>query len=355
MLKYFWLWSSSEQIILVSMKFDWDQLKMHYGCDEVFLEALDLCVSDTNQEINDILFNLLFSRDDEQNIGDSISHHFRLWRVNGAPQIGQILSLLCDHFSVPDNHYLIQSALVSCVLASIPTNNPYHNNNHFFEVIAMCVYLSVVHNDLTRAPAERLSVDEVLLLFIAACIHDFAHDGQGNIVDGIHIPSRLEKRSLAKAKPYLMKVGMPEDDFAKIEMMVMCTDVSRNAQGRSPAGILRDISLAHQHDNVSVVNVDDFYAPIIESKKLSLMGILLADADIAMSSGLNYEFSKEMTKLVAQESSVLQPTANTLKGFMQVICHGGYLSRAAQVTLGQNFQAILLDAESDAEKGVLYT
>jgi hypothetical protein len=85
------------------------------------------------------------------------------------------------------------------------------------------------------------------------------------------------------------------------------------------------------------------------------MSVLLGEADIAMSSGLDYPFSKEMTKLVAQESSILQPSANTLKGFMEVICHGGYLSRAAQMTLGQSFQAILLEAETDAEKGVLYT
>jgi hypothetical protein len=171
--------------------------------------------------------------------------------------------LLCDHFSVPDNHKLIVPAMVACALAEIPNKNLYHNNDHFFEVVSMSLCLSSAHNDLTRSPADRLSIDEVLLLFIAACIHDFAHDGQGNIMDGIHISSRLEKRSLLKSKSYLIDSGLSDDDFAKIKMMVIATDVSRNAQGRSPAGIARDIYLAHEHDNVSIVNIDDFYAPLI--------------------------------------------------------------------------------------------
>jgi hypothetical protein len=334
------------------MIFDWDQLNTLYSGDDVFLKALNKCTSDDAVEIPSDLF---FNRQYDQNLGKNISKNFTLWRAQGQPHVGQILSLLCDHFSVPDNHKLIVPAMVACALAEIPNKNLYHNNDHFFEVVSMSLCLSSAHNDLTRSPADRLSIDEVLLLFIAACIHDFAHDGQGNIMDGIHISSRLEKRSLLKSKSYLIDSGLSDDDFAKIKMMVIATDVSRNAQGRSPAGIARDIYLAHEHDNVSIVNIDDFYAPLIANKNLSLMSVLLGEADIAMSSGLDYPFSKEMTKLVAQESSILQPSANTLKGFMEVICHGGYLSRAAQMTLGQSFQAILLEAETDAEKGVLYT
>jgi hypothetical protein len=334
------------------MIFDWDQLKTLYNGDDVFLGALNTCASGDTVDIPPDLF---FNRDYDQELGKNISRHFTLWRAQGQPPVVQLLSLLCDHFSVPDGGDLIQAAMVACVLAEIPNKNPYHNNDHFFEVVAIALCLSAAHNDLTMAPDERLSINDVLLLFIAACIHDFAHDGQGNIMDGIHIPSRLEKRSLEKAKPYLISAGLSDDDFAKIEMMVVCTDVSRNAQGRSPAGIARDIYMAHDHDNVSVMNIENFYTSLMMDKKLSLMSVLLAEADIAMSSGLDYPFSKEMTKLVAQESSVLQPTANTLKGFMEVICHGGYLSRAAQMTLGQSFQAILLEAQLDGEKGVLYT
>ncbi len=334
------------------MIFDWDQLKALYSNDDVFLDALNICASG---DVIEIPTDLFFNRQYDQNLGKNISTNFTLWRVCGQPHVKQILSLFCDHFLIPDDHKLIVPAMVACALAEIPNKNIYHNNDHFFEVIAMCLCLSSAHNDLTRSSKERLSVDDVLLLFIAACIHDFAHDGQGNIMDGIHIPSRLEKKSLLKSKPYLIGSGLSDDDFSKIETMVICTDVSRNAQGRSPAGIARDIYLAHQHDNVSIVNIDNFFTSLMVDKKLSLMSILLGEADIAMSSGLDYPFSKEMTKLVAQESSVLQPSANTLKGFMEVICHGGYLSRAAQLTLGQNFQAILLDAESDSEKGVLYT
>ena len=287
--------------------------------------------------------------------GEDISHVFNSWRNgDGTPSLPALLLNAAHHFDLDMTSDLFSMALTACMLGEIPHENPYHNNHHFREVFFLLVHLCDNHNEIEKNPAMALNHDDILTLLATAAIHDFAHKGQGNIIDGMHIQSYVEKQSIEKSKPFFNALGIDNKLLSDIGIMILCTDVSRSAEGQSPAEIARDVYLAHQHDNLSIVTVDDLYAPIIESSKLSLMTILLCEADIAMSSGLDYDFSKKMTKLVADESSVLQPNAATLYGFMQSICHGGYLSRAAQCLLGQNFQGILLQAEMDSEKNISY-
>jgi hypothetical protein len=154
---------------------------------------------------------------------------------------------------------------------------------------------------------------------------------------------------LDRAKPYLQEAGLSNEDWIKIEILVICTDVSGDtSEIPSPASIAREIYMGKSSE------VDSFYKPLSENPKLSVMVTLLQEADLARSSGLNYKFSMEMTRLIAEETKVLTPSASTLYGFMHYICHGGYLSTAGNFLLGDNFQSILLEAENDKEKGVLY-
>jgi len=302
--------------------------------------------------------------ENEDILGDAVDNEwattmaltFQGWRDNSAqaPTLISVLSAVIRFFNIPNDHPMVPIAITACVLGSIKHPNPYHNNHHFREVVCVLVKLMVMHNAVNRNPLMMLDHNDILLLVTAAAIHDFAHDGKGNIIDGVHVPSRLEKRAFNRAEPFFDAVGINQNHKDMIKQMIIATDVSRGDMGRSPAGYVRDVFLAHEHDNVSIVNAPDECHMLLESEKLTLMCILMCEADIGASSGLDYEFSKEMTKLVASESSVLKANANTLHGFMEVICHGGYLSRAAQLTMGQSFQAILLQAEADKEDNILY-
>jgi hypothetical protein len=285
--------------------------------------------------------------------GPDISHVFVRWRQGEkAPTLPILLLNAAHHFDLDTKSDLFISTMAACILGEIPHQNPYHNNLHFLEVFYVAMHLCALHNDLSRE--DNLSKDEVLLLLLAAAIHDFAHPGHGNMLNDTHIPSFVEKKSLTKIEPFLKALGLSDALFKQVQIMIICTDVSRDSNGKSPSMIARDIYLSHQHNNLKTVNVPDFFKPLLDDKKLPLMAVMLCEADIAMSSGLDYEFSKEMTRLVAQESSILQPNAVTLLGFMESICHGGYLTHASNNLLGQNFQAILLQAEQDAIESVSY-
>jgi len=229
-----------------------------------------------------------------------------------------------------------------CALVDHYKLNPPHsfeNRGVFGDEVDNEWTTTMAHNTVNRNPLMTLNHDDILLLVTVAAIHDFAHDGNGNIVDGVHIPSRLENNAFNCAEPFFDAMGVNQNYKNMIKQMIIATDVSRGDMGRSPAGYTRDVFLAHIHDNVSIVNAPGECHMLLESEKLTLMCILMCEADIAMSSGLDYEFSKEMTKLIAEESSVLQANANTLHGFMEVICHGGYLSRAAQrLTRGEGHE-----------------
>lgn len=292
----------------------------------------------------------------ENDWGEKASSQFQAWRKNldEMPPLGVLLEQTIEYFDIDPDNSLIPVAMAACLLGDIKHDNPYHNNPHFCEMTSVVLKLAAVHNELNESTDLKLSHDDILLLITAAAIHDFAHDGVGNTLNGTYVQSRLERQSLDKAKPFLQEMGIKDDDFQKVEMMVLCTDVTRGDSGQSRAGIARDIFLTHQHDNISFNNVSFEYEILLKDPKLSFMTMLVCDADIAMSSSLDYEFSKQMTRLVAEEARVIEANAKTLHGFMEVICHGGFLTRTSQLVLGQNFQGILLQSEQDMKEGVSF-
>lgn len=342
------------------MDFHWDSIE---GCapdtttdGTAFRQSLLMC-RHSSSETTDGIDHLVFSKPkDFDDFGDRIASVFQDWRQNKSGVIlPQILFQTIQAFGIAEDHPMMPAALVAAVLGEIPHKYPYHNNHHFREAALMTMKLAYVHNHLPETPQTLiLSPEDILLLFIAASIHDFAHDGLGNVIDGVHMPSRLEKRSYQRVKPFLESAGLGKSDLEKLEIFLISTDVSRNAEGRSPSGIARDIYKAHLHGALDMLHNGLFYQPLVGHEKLSLMAVLLGEADVSLSSGLSYAFAKDMTRLVAEESCYLQPSANTLKGFMEVICQGGFLTRAGQIVFGQNFQAILLAAQEDAKNSVIY-
>jgi hypothetical protein len=322
----------------------------HYN-DEIVKQLDLLCRQTKNHSYQINIFDI-----HNPNWANYASQYFTEWRnpntIKNGPALFDIVVQLCDFFQINHENKLVSVALAAAIIGDIPHHNPYHNNHHFREVVIVVCRLMALHNDIGEC--ENLSINNILLLFIAACIHDFAHDGRGNIIEGHHIAGRCEQKSLDHAKPYLLAAGMRSQDFEKIEILIKSTDASRGKNGKSPTDIARDIFLSHEHENISIENVPIEFAPLVQDYHLSLMAMLLCEADIAMSSGFHYEFSKEMTRLIAEESSVLEPTAKTLHGFMQIICQGGYLTKAAQTLFSDNFQAILLEAEQDCANDVKY-
>ena len=285
--------------------------------------------------------------------GNEMSDHFMGWRQNVSPTMPALISLACDCFGITEDHPLLKPVLVAAILSEVQHLNPYHNTHHFHEVMTMVLRLCATHNQILHEEKHQVNADDIMVLMMAAAIHDFAHDGKGNFLDGDHYPSRLERKAIDHAKPFLMAAGCPTDVFDVISAIILSTDVSHGIGQKSPADTMRDIYMAHYRGR-EMPSVDTDFMPLVQDKKASLLALILGEADIAPSTGLSYAFSQMTTVLVAAESDVLQASANTLYGFMQRICHGQYLSPAARHLMAENFTGISLNAEQDSEAGALY-
>ncbi len=339
------------------MKFDWTTLDSltQLQCD--FSSDVKAQVERFKTvDIQPFENNLIFSPRIPESWGADITNQFQDWRDHPqhAPSLVSILSGALDFFEIDSHHPLVPMALTACMLGDIDHHNPYHNNPHFREVLCMVVKLCAVHDGVKHSPLLNLSQDNILTLLTAAAIHDLGHDGKTNTINGQYTQSRLERQSIALFKPFATALNIPDKISQQIDLLVLSTDTSRGPNAQSRAGICRDIYMAHSHDNISVVNAPNDFNPLLQSPVLSLMSMMLCEADVAMSAGLNYEFSKIMTELVAQESKSIEPTAKTLHGFMELICHGGFLTSAAQTLMGDNFQSILQEAKLDKQDGVSY-
>lgn len=344
------------------MNFNWHALDPLCDIDSPYAQnfsiALDMCRASFADN-----FHLALRVDDlilhpveeggQKRWGSAIADQFLLWRKDVPPTLPTFLAIACDYFGVEEGHPLVRPALAASILGEIPHLNPYHNNHHFREVMVMVMRLCATHNQMCETDDMRLYSSDVLLLLIAAAVHDFGHDGQGNMDGATHYPSRQETASAEKAGLFLEAAGLLPADMQTIRAMIIATDVSRNKDDQSPASITRDIYRAHREGGEMPVT-DDFYNPFIHDAKLSLMAMILCEADIAPSTGLSYDFASFTTVMVAEESDVLEPSANTLFGFMDRICHGRYLTDAAAYLMADNFADVYDRARQDGAGNRLY-
>ena len=293
--------------------------------------------------------------DDSQEWGERLASLFLSWRKDPyPPSVAHTMEWACRFFDIdPEDYPWITVPMAASVLADLPHDNPYHNPHHFREVIILLSLLIDTHMALDQE-AVKLTKDDIMMMLTAAAIHDFSHDGHGNIIDETHFPSRMEKKSFAQAKDFLALAGASHEQRDKIESMLICTDVSRAPSGRSPSGFCRDIYMAHENGTISVVRAPAELKPLIKDRALSLMAMLLCEADVGLSAGLDYEFAREMTRLVALESRVLSASPTTLKGFMDMICHGGFTTNAGNALMGENFKTIMQCVQQDQDNNVLY-
>jgi hypothetical protein len=88
--------------------------------------------------------------------------------------------------------------------------NGYHNHRHFCEVVLCALFL---------AQLAQLAQREQALVVLAALLHDFHHDGRPN-----GQAFRLERRSLAAARPYLQEAGVDVAEQVALATLVLATD-----------------------------------------------------------------------------------------------------------------------------------
>jgi hypothetical protein len=133
--------------------------------------------------------------------------------------------------------------------------------------------------------------------------------------------------------------------------MILATDVSYGAQALSPSRILtRCYGHLFEGKDKPVVKAEDykFLADnFLERKDLTLLAMMLEEADLFCSVGLSYDYAKMTTILVAEETEILSTKASTLHGFIEMICHGIMATPSARKLFKPTFEEIYKIASDD--------
>jgi hypothetical protein len=161
--------------------------------------------------------------------------------------------------------------------------NPYHNRQHFCEVLLSALCLSRL---AALAPREQAQ------LLLAALVHDFHHDGRGNK----DVPFRLEKLAIAAAQPYLQAAGVTEDERARIAAIVMATEVSTGV----PFG-RQCYRYFFEGGNAPPAATGDLPKMLAQDARLALQAVLLTEADVLPSVGLTVDYAELSQENLSRE------------------------------------------------------
>lgn len=257
----------------------------------------------------------------------------RLRHEHPAVLLARVAFAMCAATAMDAAHPLADPLRMAIALGGAISGLPFHSHHHVREVACLAVLLGLAQHRVAPFADETTALAE---LFIAACVHDFAHDGQGNRRHDKHTPMRLERRAIDKSEPYMKAAGIPDASWRRITAMVLATDVSKgSSDGVSPAEWLR-AAVAGKSSG----GCPDALLPLFADRETATLAALLEDADLGTSAGMPYDHARRMTALIADETKVLSPTPQTLIGFIEHICHDSYITPAANAVFGDNMKTI---------------
>jgi hypothetical protein len=297
----------------------------------------------------------IFSDDgDTDRLTESNVDLLRSWLAHGNPPS---LAALCiyaienlDLKILPD---AVQAILGASILGEVGHSLPYHNNMHFRKVLLQLLRLVYVHNSIFKDTPRALDDNQAALLIIACCVHDFGHDGMGNTLKGIHHPGFAERRSFTMASPYLNKLGMSEPGLFDLKVTLLSTDVSPLGD---PGNYMNQMKAAYrfhflgERKGLQTLNLDAELSRLQKNPALTIMSLMLHEADISTSAGLAYDVTKYETAIYAQEIGEDARPSHIIE-FLDTVCQKRMLSDAAQKLYAANMARIYALAVEDVKNG----
>lgn len=250
---------------------------------------------------------------------------------------------------------LTQAIFMASYLAEIPNDLPYHNAAHFRKVVLHTIRMIAAHNFIFKQGNHVLGKEAVAKLLIAACIHDLNHDGQGNIINRKYQFARTEQQSFECAKPYLEACGLSEEMLGDIRVMLICTDASPFGDPISPSRQVRRAYEYHFGENEDAEDLDlgEELSILAERDDLTLLCMMLHEADIMNSAGVSYDITCQESLAVSQEIGTEACPEDTLL-FLEKVCLNEMQSDAARYLGQKNIDDIrkqLIAAYHDGNKG----
>lgn len=283
---------------------------------------------------------------------------FNLWKnENGGPSL---IAMISAYLSWTDLHIMGDERkllLTAALLASFANNNPYHSHIHYKKVVVHTMRLIHAHNNLFATNKDYiLNQADIMLLLTAACIHDLGHDGLGNTVQGIHKQSRLEQGSIDLFAPFIQFImgAMCKIIEPNLTAMILATDVTPLNDPASPMAQMKSAYKFHflgGNKTQNSLHLDEKLKPLQSNKKLALLALLLHEADLATSAGLNYETTSLETIALQEELGTGAAKPSDIVSFMQSICQRRFITDAGQKLYSANLARIYAIAQQAVEDG----
>lgn len=300
-------------------------------------------------EIADLMFG-----EDLAAYGARCTAVFQRWdEESGGPSLLAMIAQAWDRIGLPQDDALVKVAVMAAVLAEVPNSMQYHGNAHYRKVLFHVIRLIGAHN-IVADKSEHLSEEDMAIMLIAGAIHDLGHEGGDNLRDGIYTPGYMEQKAFDMARPYFEELGLSRDQLGVIETLVFCTDITFFAGDNSPCVRMRRI-FSYYFENSGDEKVLDYMMGKLrrfeENRKLSLMAMLLHEADVGTSAGLSYEQSIKETIDIIEERGMKTAGPKVLLAFMQEQLGGSMKTQASKAVFGPAMEVILDHARQDMERG----
>ncbi len=215
--------------------------------------------------------------------------------------------------------------------------------------------LIMAHNHIFGNTSNALTPDKVALLLVASAIHDLGHDGTGNIIDRKYILARTEKRSFEIIKPALTECGLSKKVLDDLLLLLMATDVSPFGDSLSPANQVRaayELHFGdHEEEDGEELELSEEFEELRQRPVLCVMALMLHEADIMNSAGLDYDTTKKESCAISLEIGRKNALPEDTLLFLNKICNEEMRSTAAQLVGAKAMDDIRNKIKEDFKNG----
>lgn len=251
-------------------------------------------------------------------------------------------------------HNLTHPVLAAAVFGEIHNDLDYHNNAHYKKVLLHTIRLIAAHNRMFSGRGAALKPEQISQMLATACAHDIGHEAKGNFVDRKYVFASQEQKSYGYVSPFLSFMGYTSGQCEEVRIMFLTTDVTPFGDISSPSNQLRMAYEMHfgtsdYDDNMTLCEP---LRILEEDSRLCLMCMLLHEADILNSAGLDYKTTIGESIRISREIGKTSATPEDTYMFLKMICHDRMNTDAAQFLASENMQKISTRVHEDIKNGV---
>lgn len=320
--------------------------------------AIDQTTLTLEHHLNDLSLHgsVLVQKDGQPDeMGKDLEALYRQWYMDkNPPSLLSLCIFLIENMGLKPDPDDVGMLMMSALLGQVQNDMPYHSDMHFRKVVSQVIRLIAAHNAVFGDTDRELNAKQICRMLSAACIHDLGHDGQGNVIKGVHVEGRAEKHSFELAKPYLKAVGCDKDTLNALYVMLLTTDVSPLNDPTNPMMQMKAAYRYHymgEDKKMHSLNLSKDFKVLEKDTVLATMCLMLHEADIATSAAVTYEVTKFETALLMEEYREELAYPSQVIDFLDQICQRRFLSDAGQKLYASNMGRIYALAEKDVKAG----